>query len=146
MRRFAAATLIAGAVLTSPTWAACASAQAASPFEVVPRATAPARSHRAAFACAAAGAGLLVASFPLRDAADRRYLDYLAETDPTRIESRWNDSVRADRLANGSLLAGEALVATAVWLRFVHRPRTAPVALVLGSAHGPASCAVSLRF
>ncbi|MBI5170391.1 MAG: hypothetical protein HZA61_12955 [Candidatus Eisenbacteria bacterium] len=146
MRRLAAASLIAGAVMAAPMWAACASAQAASPFEVVPRATAPSRSHWAAYGCAAAGAGLLVASFPLRDAADRRYSDYLAETDPSRIESRWSDSVRADRIANGSLLAGEALLATAVWLRFVHRPRTAPVALVLGSAHGPASCAVSLRF
>ncbi len=142
MRRLAAASLIAGVVMAAPMWASCASAQAASPFELVPRSEPPARSHWAAYTCAAAGAGLLVASFPLRDTADRRYAEYLTETDPTRIGARWDASVRADRVANGSLLAGEALLATAVWLRFVHRPHAAPVALTVG----PSSCVLSLRF
>jgi hypothetical protein len=138
-----AAMLLAGtAVTTTPNTAACAEAQAAFPFPVIPRAAEPARSHRAAYACAIAGAGLIAASFPLSDRADRLYDDYLTESDPGRIDSRWNSTVTADRVASGSLLAGEALLATAVYLRFIHRPRESRVALVVT----PVQCAVSLRF
>ncbi|MFN8588254.1 MAG: hypothetical protein U0704_10700 [Candidatus Eisenbacteria bacterium] len=146
MRRLAAAMLIAGTANAAPLWAACAHAQAASPFEVVPRPQPERRSHAWAWLTAATGAGLIAGSFPLRDAADRRYDEYLVETDPARIGARWNDTIRADRLASGSLIAGEVLVATAVWLRFVHRPRPAT-----GSPHTtlvitPERCALALRF
>ena len=141
-----AATLVAGAVnlamMTAPKTAACAPAQAASPFEVLPRPVPARQSHWAAYGCALAGAGLVVGSFPLTDRADRHYAHYLRESDPSRIESRWNSSVMADRLASGSLLAGEALLASAVYLRFIRRPRESRVAIVLS----PAQCALSLRF
>lgn len=138
-----AAMLLAGtAVTTTPNTAACAEAQAAFPFPVLPRSTQPARSHWLAYTCAAAGAGLIAASFPLSDRADRLYDDYLTESNPARIESRWNSTIRADRVASGSLLAGESLLATAVYLRFIHRPRDSRVALVVS----PAQCALSLRF
>jgi hypothetical protein len=122
--------------------AACAHAPAASAFEVVPRLPAVHRSHRAAWVCALAGAGLVGASFPLATSANSRYRDYLAETTPDAIPGRWAASVRADRLASGSLLAGEALIAAGTWLRFIHRPGGPGVALDLG----PARCALSCRF
>jgi hypothetical protein len=122
--------------------AACAHAPAASAFEVLPRPQAVHRSQRAAWACALAGAGLVGASFPLATTADRRYRDYLAETTPDAIPGRWDASVRADRFASGSLLAGEVLLATGTWLRFIHRPGERRVALDLG----PARCALSCRF
>lgn len=146
MRRLAAATLIVGAVNAAPMWAACAHAQAASPFEVVPRPAPERRSHALAWTVAATGAGLVAASFPLRDAADRRYDEYLAETDITRIESRWDATTRADRLASGSLLAGEALLAGALWLRFVHRPHASEPPARATLVVTPQRCALALRF
>lgn len=122
--------------------AACAHAPAASAFEVLPRPQAEHRSHRAAWAFAVVGAGLVGASFPLAATANERYREYLDETSPDAIPGRWDASVRADRVASGSLLAGEALLAAGTWLRFVHRPGARRVALDLG----PARCALSCRF
>ena len=122
--------------------AACAHAPAAFAFEVVPRPAEVHRPHRAAWACAIAGAGLLAASFPLTHAADERYHEYMVETDPSRLDGRWDASVRADRIATGSVLAGEVLLATATWLGFVHRPHEQRLALEVG----PARCALSCRF
>jgi hypothetical protein len=137
-----AALLRAAVASLVMTGAACAHARAALAFEVLPRPVPERRSHAAAWACLAAGAGLVGASFPLADAADRRYDEYRRETDLGAIENRWNATVRADRLASGSLLAGEVLLATGVWLRFVHRPDARRVALDLG----PGRCALSCSF
>ena len=134
LRAVVASALIVGA--------ACATARAASPFEVVPRSPAPRTPHRAALLCAVGGAGLVVASFPLKQLADRRYDAYLAESDVSRIDARWDATVRADRLANGSLIAGEGLVALAVYLQFIRPPHEAPVALVIGRSR----CAALWRF
>ena len=131
--------VLVGAVFAG---AACADARAAFAFEAVPREPPVHHPHRAAYACALVGAGLIAASFPLADAADRRYGEYLRETNPDAIPSRWDRTVQADRIASGSLLAGEALLVTAVWLRFIHHPADARMALELG----PARCAVSCSF
>ena len=122
--------------------AACAHAPAASAFEVVPRTHEVHRSHRAAWACVIAGAGLVAASFPLAATANDRYGEYLAETVPDAIPGRWNATIRADRVASGSLLAGEALLVAGTWLRSIHRPDERRVALDLG----PTRCALSCRF
>lgn len=122
--------------------AASAHAPAAFAFEVVPRMQAVHRSHRVAWACALTGAGLVGASFPLAASANNRYRAYLSETSPDAIPGRWGASVRADHLASGSLLAGEALLAAGIWLRFIHRSGEPRVALDLG----PARCALSCRF
>lgn len=142
MRRWTAALLLAGAVSGAPQWAVCAFAQAAVPFQEVPRAQPVHASHLAAYACAVAGVGLIAASFPLSDVSDRRYADYLAEVNPAAIDSRWRASVRADRIASGSLLAGETLLAASIYLRFIRRPHDARVSLEVS----PARCAVSCRF
>jgi len=142
LRRWAAALMLAIAVTGVPNGAACAWAQAAGSFEVVPRPPADREPHRAALACAIAGVGLIAASFPLSDLADRRYAAYLAETEPSAVEERYRATVRADRMASGALLVGEGLLVTAVWLRFLHRSRESRAGLVVG----PDRCALFVRF
>lgn len=145
MRNHAAATLFAGLLTAGsllPMLAACAHAQAAFAFEQVPRPVEEHESHRAAYLCALAGAGLIGASFPMADEADRRYLRYLTETDLARIDDRFHATVRMDRLASASLLTGEGLLATAVYLRFLRHPAGARLTLVVE----PSACAVSWRF
>jgi hypothetical protein len=122
--------------------AACAHAPAAFAFEVVPRAVPVHHSHRLAWGCALAGAGLVGASFPLTTTADHRYHAYLRETNPDAIPGRWNASVRADRVASSALFAGEALLVTGTWLGFIHRPHDSRVALEVGRSR----CALSCRF
>ena len=142
MRPSAAALLLACLVTGAPEWAACAHAQAAIPFEEVNLPPTRPATHRAAWLAAVAGASLVAASFPLASAADRRYDEYLREVDPSRIEERYEATAYMDRLASASLLTGEGLLLSAVWLRFIHRRPPARAALVMG----PGRCAVSLRF
>ena len=85
----------------------------------------------------------MAASFPLAHEADRRYERYLTETDITRIDTRFDATRRLDRIGSAALLTGEGLLATAVWLRFVH-PATPTRRLALEVE--PSRCAVSLRF
>ena len=122
--------------------AACANARAAFAFEEIPRQAPPHRPHLAAYACALAGVGLIAGSFPLADEADRRYQRYLDESDPTAIPGRWSATLRADRFASTSLLAGEALLATAAYLRFIRHPAGSRGSMEVGLAR----CAVSCKF
>ena len=145
MRMPLAASALAALMAAAPPLAACAHAQAASasPFEVVPRRTSEQGSHRMVYLTAIVGAGLVAASFPLAHEADRRYAEYLDETDVSRLDELFASTERMDRLASGSLLVGEAMIATAVWLRFVHRPNPEHrVSLALR----PDRCALSYRF
>ncbi len=142
MRRALAALLLAGYVTGAPGWAVCANAQAASLFQEVEVQPPPKHSHTASWLTGLAGMGLLAASFPLATHADDLYARYGSETDVALIEQRYRDSQRADRLASGALIAGEALLVTAVWLRFVRRPADARTAMILE----PARCAISYRF
>jgi hypothetical protein len=127
-----------------------AAAAVATPFEVVPRRTSEHSSHRLAWIAAATGAVLIGASFPLANEADRRYAVYLSETDVTRIDERFQATAHMDRLASGTLLTGEGLLATAVWLRFLHPPRASrrvSLAVEPDPHHARvARCAVTLRF
>jgi len=117
-------------------------AAAAGPFQVVSL-DEPARTpHRLAWVSFLAGAGLVGFSFSLTDRANRNYDDYLVCTDPARAEHLYDRSRHYDRLAAASLLTGEALVATAVWLRFIHDRPAARANLVAGLDR----CAVTLRF
>ena len=111
-------------------------------FEVIGRATVVRRSDKWVWITALAGAALVGTSFPLASEADRRYEAYLAETDLGRIDDRFNATVRMDKLASGALLAGEGLLATAVWLRFVRGENTERVALDLRTGR----CALAVRF
>jgi hypothetical protein len=121
---------------------ACGQAHPAFAFETLDRAPVEQRPHLAAYACALAGAGLVAASFPLTQAADRRYAEYQRETDPARIESRWDRTVRADHYASGALLAGETLLVAGAYLRFLRHPAPARVSLSMG----PGACAIRWSF
>ena len=143
MRSCLAAPLLAAVLAAAPPLSACARAQAETPFEVVPRQSSVRVSHRLAYATALVGAGLVIASFPLEHAADQRYAEYLQETDVTKLDERFAATERMDRIASGSLLVGEALLATAVWMRFVHHPGAQHrVTLAMRADR----CALSLRF
>ena len=142
LRRWTAALLLASAAAGIPNGAVCAFAQAADSFEVVPRPSKDRTPHKLAWTCALTGVGLIVASFPLSDRADDLYADYLAENDPLKVEDAYSATQRADRIASASLLVGEGLVMTAVWLRFVRRPHPPPATLVVL----PDRCAIRLRF
>ena len=143
MRSRFAAPLLAAVLAAAPALSACAHAQAQTPFEVVPRNANLQPSHRLAYLTAIAGAGLVIASFPLEHAADQRYADYLKETDVTKLDEEFTATERMDRIASGSLLVGEALLATAGWLRFVHHPSAGHRVTLAVAAN---RCALSLRF
>lgn len=131
--------VLVGSLLTG---AACADARAAFAFERIPLREPDRHPHKAAYACALAGAGLIGMSFPLATTADRRYGDYLNETRIDLIPGRWDRTVRADHVASGALLAGESLLVTAAWLRFVRHPGESRVAFDAR----PDRCAVSFSF
>jgi len=142
MKRIVAAVLAASLIIESLLPAACAARQAAGPFEPVPIEPPARASHRLAHGSLLAGAGLVGLSFALTDRANRSYDDYLTATAPAEIGHLYDETVRLDRLSAAALLTGEALIATGVWLRFLHRPAPRRVALTV-DAH---RCAVSLRF
>lgn len=143
MRPRLAALLLAVLATIPPASAARAQAPQPAPFEVIPRPVRERHSHRLAWATAIVGAGLVAGSFPLAREADHRYALYLAETDVSRIDERFDATTRMDRIASGSLLVGEGLLATAVWLRFLHSRRE-PNRVTFEVE--PARCAVALRF
>lgn len=142
MRKALAALMLASYVTAAPEWAVCANAQAASLFQEVEVHQPARQSHTASWLTGLAGVGFIAASFPLAAKADDRYATYLGETDVARIEDRFRDAQRADRIASASLITGELLLVTAVYLRFVRRPVDSRTALLLG----PDRCAVSYHF
>ena len=142
MRARLAAPLLAAVLAAAPPLAVCVRAQSQTPFEVVPRKPVGEHSHRLAYITALVGVGLVAASFPLDHAADQRYAAYLSETDVSMLDARFAAAERMDRIASGSLLVGEVLIATAVWLRFMHPSPQHRVTLAMR----PDRCALSLRF
>lgn len=142
MMRIAAAFLAASLTAQILLPAVCASAQAAEPFEVVPQDAPPDGTHRLAWTSFLTGAGLVGLSFALTAKANRAYDDYLVATEPAQAEHFYDRTTRYDRLSAASLLTGEALIATAVWLRFIHHRPDSRISLVAE----PDRCAVSLRF
>ena len=138
MAAFAAAILL-GSTLQP---AARAFAQAAETFPQVPLPEPPKRSHTWALVSFAAGTGLIAASFGLADAGDRRYSEYLRATDPDRITKLYDEAVLFDRAAATSIITGEVLIATAIYLAFLRRPEPPRVSAMLE----PARCGLSLRF
>jgi len=140
MRPLVTGLLMAGLLGSVP--AAGARAQAAGAFPEIPLPTPPRISHTWAYVSLAAGAGLVGASFALAGQADDIYAEYLNETDPAAIQRLYDRTTLYDRLSSGTLLGGEALLATGIYLRFLRGPNAARARLALG----PRSCGVSLRF
>lgn len=141
MSRILVAALAALVALPLPP-AARAHAQAAEPFPVVPLETPVRRNHAWAYVTLAAGAGLIGLSFVFSGRADDAYAAYLVSTDLEELEVLYDRSVRNDHRAQASLLTGEVLLATGLYLRFIRRPAPPRVSLALG----PSRCALSWRF
>ena len=138
MAALAAAVLACAAALP----AARALAQAAGPFPEVPLPAPQRHSHTWALVSFASGAALLAGSFGIADAADHRYVDYLHATDPARIKDLYDEAVLFDRVSSASVLTGEVLIATGIYLTFLRHPAPSH----LGLALEPSRCAVSFRF
>lgn len=142
MSRIAAAALAALVTIPVVAPAARAQAQAAKPFPVVRMQTTPAHRHTWAYVTLAGGVTLIGLSFLYSHRADDEYAAYLASTNPEEIPLLYSRAVRSDHRAQATLLSGEVLVATGIYLRFVRRPARSRVALLLA----PSRCAVSCRF
>jgi hypothetical protein len=122
--------------------AARAHAQAAAPFPEVPLVEPSRQSHTLAYLSMVGGVGLVVASFTIADRANQTYAEYLASTDPVQINELYDRTVTLDRWASATLLGGEALMATGLYLRFLRRPPPAHLRVALL----PGRCALALRF
>ena len=142
MKRITAALTAALLLADSVFPAARALAQAASPFPEVPIPSGQKQSHVGAYLTLLTGASLIGASYVLADRANDRYAQYLSATDPEEITHLYNETVTLDRLSSGSLLTGEVLIATGLYLRFLRRPPTSRLDLTLG----PTRCALAWRF
>lgn len=123
--------------------AARAHAQAAGPFPEVSMPKKASRSSAMAYVCIGTGLGLLGGSTLLSDRANDRYQDYLRATDPESLRELYDQTLRLDRLSTGSLLTGEVLIATGLYLRFLRRP---PAVSRVALDVRPSRCAVVLRF
>lgn len=122
--------------------AACALAQAASPFPVIDVTPPKPPPHRLAGAAIITGVGLIAASFALEHEADKSYANYLSASDPETITTLYNRTVSYDRLSAASLITGNVLIATGLALRFLHSSPTSKVQVALE----PGRCAVTCRF
>ncbi len=152
MRSRLAALLLAAIACGTPARAAAAEPPPATPFPRIQTEDKNSGPHKLALGTAIVGVVLVGASFPLAAEADRLYEEYLVETDVDQIEDSFQATLRMDNLAKASLLAGEVLLAAAVWMRFVHSPSSARVATVepgepqLRLDVRPDRCALALRF
>lgn len=143
MKRIVAVLLAAMIALSSlPILAAADPPPAAEPFPVVPLPATSHRSHALAWVSFGAGAGLLTTSFLVHERANRTYDDYLASTDPDRIGDLYDRTANLDRLSGAALIAGEVLLATGVYLRFLRAPHDSRLSLDLA----PGRCAARWRF
>jgi len=133
---------VATALLIASLSAACAHAQAAAPFPVVNTAPPPSPSHALSNSCLAAGIVLIGSSFLFEHQADQNYNAYLAAIDPGEISILYDRTITDDRLSAAALIGGNLLVATGLYLRFVHPAASQRVSLVLG----PQRCAVTCVF
>ena len=142
MLRMTAATLAALLTFQLVLPAACAHAQAAEPFPVVPLASTKSRRHTWAYVTLAGGATLVGLSFVYSGRADDAYEAYLVSTDQVEIQRLYDRAESNDHKAQAALLTGEALFAAGLYLRFIRRPGTSKVALTFQ----PSRCALSFRF
>lgn len=122
--------------------AACATAQAAAPFPVVPVGEHGRNPHRAAYLCLGAGVALAAGSFAIARDADRTYDKYLVETDPTKIDGLYDRTIHLDHWSRTTLLGGHALIITGLYLRFLRHPPERGVSWLVA----PDRCALTLTF
>jgi hypothetical protein len=132
--------LLTIAICNAP--AACDTAQAAAPFPVVPVEEKNPHPHRAAYVCIGSGVLLTGASFLIAREADQTYSQYLNETDPDKITELYDHTVWLDHWSRGTLLGGQALIISGLYLRFIRHPAADKLSLLVA----PNRCALVLRF
>jgi len=138
----AIALALAIGLLAQPLEAACAWAQAASPFPVV-SVGAPRRQHHfGAYLALASGVTLVAGSFVLRDRANSTYDEYLVETDPDEITALYDRTTLYDRLSSVSLVTGELLIVGGLYLRFLRPEPSSRLSLSVGLQR----CALAYSF
>jgi hypothetical protein len=113
-----------------------------SPFPEVPLPPPEQRSHVWAYASLVTGTGLMASSFAFANRANHAYRDYLQAVEPALIERLYDRAVLNDRLSSATLLSGEALIATGLYLRFLRNPPESHLSLSVGSTR----CALHWRF
>src|SRR5215212_8800350 len=123
MKHVMAATLAAVIALSPLANAAAADAPpAAEPFPAVPLPPRESRPTGASWLAFGAGAGVLTGSFLIHERANRSYSEYLGSTDPAELEELYDRTVMLDRVSGAALIAGQVLLATGVYLRFLRTP------------------------
>ena len=133
---------VPAALIAALVSAACAHAQAAAPFPVVDTTPPPSRSHVLANTALVTGVVLIGSSFIFEHQADQAYDAYLVASEPGDISTLYDRTVMYDRLSAAALIGGNVMVATGLFLRFVHRPPPQHLRLALG----PTRCAVTCVF
>lgn len=115
----------------------------------------PVRSHSntTAWALLASGIALDVGSFLLAERADESYQQYQEGIDPIALDRAYDRSVRYDRLASATLIAGQVAIASGLYLLLVKRSRSSDVGARvpkpgarLGLAGDARGVALTLRF
>ena len=136
--------VMATMLLQAPLFATAAAPpeSAAVPFPVVPLPPPAHQSRVAAWSCMLGGAGLIAASFVIHDHANTKYDEYLIATDPDEISSLYDQTVLLDRVSAASLITGEVLLATGIYLRFLRVPSNPRLSLDLERG----ACVASWRF
>ncbi len=119
-----------------------ADARAAAAFERIALPEPSRQRHGLAYAALAAGVISVGASFAFAGEADRTFDHYEAESDPAEIARLYDRTRLFDRLSSSTLIGGEALIATGLYLRFLRRPPSARLSLEVA----PSRCALAVRF
>jgi len=123
--------LLTTALLQAPLLetAAAPPESAAVPFPVVPLPQPTHESRLAAWSCILGGAALIGASFAIHQQANDRYDQYLVATEPGQISSLYDQTVTLDRISAASLITGEVVLVTGIYLRFLRVPPTSRLSL-----------------
>jgi len=142
VKRVLAAMVAAIFILAGIDPAVCVRVQAAALFPDVPLEPPAEHAHVWAYASLIAGAGLIGSSFLFSKQANQAYDQYLEATDPAEIDRFFDRAERYDRLSSGSLLGGELMIATGLYLRFLRRSTGSRLSFSAGSER----CQVAWRF
>jgi len=110
-------------------------------------------SHTTAWTLLVSGVVLDVGSFFLAEKADESYQEYQQGIDPQGLSRAYDRSVRYDRLASATLIAGQVAIASGLYLLLVKRARSSDVGARVAAPESrlalvsdPRGVALTLRF
>lgn len=116
-------------------------------------------SNTAGWILLAGGVALDVGSFVLAGKADDYYRDYQNGTDPATLAHTYDQSVKFDRWASGTLILGQVAIGAGLYLLLIKHPKSSDDSSSPGAAKerrigldyratgaGPGALALTLRF